>query len=524
MIRSRLTLLYAWVLQRYQKRKGSSGQSQNTGGKLQGSTTKQQEKIVTHSAKDAHIAKEDLQCPHSNEVGRDEAVKRNTSGNDNSKAVVSLGSEQETISIKPTSSEACPQEFEEKKAFSAEDDSDSEDEEKPVIVAQDAVDKAQSAQGMMNNSRTSAQNIISGLSTLGDIENDDSGEWETVEVKGRGNRKKAAERANQNRFHSHQHGQSQSASNGSGSKKSKTSRSSNRKQRANMRKMVREILSNVLDRVEEEVQKRRQPHSGASNWGSASPTIRNKGTMNGSQEKPPCQVSNKPKDLSMRDIVVSRRDDSVANGGKSPVRTVVNRSRQRDARSGQGQLRRGADGLMYREKPTAAGTSVDHNTGPTLPKTLSAVSATSARNVAMQDAQVVAGDTSSGDSGGGSKQGASQTDKDLSPPLPTLLSPENANSASSSVASSLDTSHAGHQTNHIASQQRKEKDVGYHLLDVCDRLTRDINIFMKRREYALDARRRERGAVLMALQGTVSVSLLLCRGDRCHYSNSIRLV
>lgn len=434
-------------------------------------------------------------------------------GIEDSPSTISLVDEPKKMTvIKPDVSDDVTQAVPENKTSSGEDDSDSEDEEKIEPTEKETAEKAQLADETINNSRNLGHNIMAGLSTVPDIENDDSGEWETVEVKGRGNRKKAAERANQNRFQSHQHGQAQNGSNGAVSKKSKSSRSSNRKQRANMRKMVREILSNVLERVEEDVQKRRQArretsHSGVGNWGSASAPVRGKGTVNASQEQSQSQTSNQPIDASIRDVV--SQDDGATKGSRSPVRSVANRSRQRDGRSGQGQIRRGADGFMYREKTTAAGTSVDQNTVPTLPETLSAVSATSARNVAIQDTEVVQGDTSSGDSGGCSKPESSQADQEVSPPLPTLLSPENANSASSSVASSLDTSHAGHQSNHIASQQGKEKDVGYHLLDVCDRLTRDINIFMKRREYALDARRRERGAVLMALQGTVSVSLFL---------------
>ena len=158
-----------------------------------------------------------------------------------------------------------------------------------------------------------------------------------------------------------------------------------------MRKMVREILSNVLERVEEDVQKRRQArretsHSGVGNWGSASAPVRGKGTVNASQEQSQSLTSNQPIDASIRDDV--SQDDGATKGSRSPVRSVANRSRQRDGRSGQGQIRRGADGFMYREKTTAAGTSVDQNTVPTLPETLSAVSATSARNVAIQDTVV----------------------------------------------------------------------------------------------------------------------------------------
>ena len=89
------------------------------------------------------------------------------------------------------------------------------------------------------------------------------------------------------------------------------------------------------------------------------------------------------------------------------------------------------------------------------------------------------------------------------PPLPTLLSPANANSASSSVASSLEAPPRG-RTHHHSDTVKDVNDVGYHLLDVCDRLSRDMSLFMSRRALALNARRRERGAILSALQSSVA--------------------
>ena len=89
------------------------------------------------------------------------------------------------------------------------------------------------------------------------------------------------------------------------------------------------------------------------------------------------------------------------------------------------------------------------------------------------------------------------------PPLPTLLSPANANSANSSVASSLEAPPRG-RTHHHSDTVKDVNDVGYHLLDVCDRLSRDMSLFMSRRALALSARRRERGAILSALQSSVA--------------------
>ena len=76
----------------------------------------------------------------------------------------------------------------------------------------------------------------------------------------------------------------------------------------------------------------------------------------------------------------------------------------------------------------------------------------------------------------------------------------NNNSSSSSVASSLDAPHAGHHGN---LTNPSENDVGYHLLDVCGPLSRDISVFMKRRDDALTVRRHERALVLSALEETL---------------------
>jgi hypothetical protein len=94
-----------------------------------------------------------------------------------------------------------------------------------------------------------------------------------------------------------------------------------------------------------------------------------------------------------------------------------------------------------------------------------------------------------------------------SAPVQTLVGPGNNNSASSSVASSLDAPHATRHKPHHHHDSCKEDDVGYHLLKVCDRLSSDMNTFMKRRASALTLRRRERGALLAALQDSVQVSI-----------------
>ena len=46
---------------------------------------------------------------------------------------------------------------------------------------------------------------------------------------------------------------------------------------------------------------------------------------------------------------------------------------------------------------------------------------------------------------------------------------------------------------------------GYHLLDVCDRLSKDVDVFMSCRADALSSRQKERGALLSALQDMVNI-------------------
>ena len=93
-----------------------------------------------------------------------------------------------------------------------------------------------------------------------------------------------------------------------------------------------------------------------------------------------------------------------------------------------------------------------------------------------------------------------------SAPVRTLVGPGNNNSASSSVASSLEAPHATRHKPHHHHDSCEGDDVGYHLLKVCERLSSDMNTFMRRRSSTLTLRRRERGALLAALQDTVQVS------------------
>jgi hypothetical protein len=170
----------------------------------------------------------------------------------------------------------------------------------------------------------------------------------------------------------------------------------------------------------------------------------------------------------------------------------------------------------------------DQSTAPTVPETLSGISANtqstaytdgenrsesynrSAEKAADQKSAV---DPIFGDEAGfaptrqQAKTNGEKNETSPVPPLSALLGPGNTNSASSSVASSLEAPHTRHIHHH--SSTANENDVGYHLLDVCDRLSCDMDVFMGRRALALGIRRRERGALLAALQDTASVSVFV---------------
>jgi hypothetical protein len=100
-------------------------------------------------------------------------------------------------------------------------------------------------------------------------------------------------------------------------------------------------------------------------------------------------------------------------------------------------------------------------------------------------------------------------DEGTPPPLSTLVGPGNLCSASSSVASSLEAPHSSsNRFCHQYSSATTGDDVGYHLLNVCGRLSEEITTFMSRRALALDVRRKERDAVLGALGDTLAVRVL----------------
>ena len=230
----------------------------------------------------------------------------------------------------------------------------------------------------------------------------------------------------------------------------------------------------------------------------------------------------------MRDVLVGRQPNSALKGGQGGIssaakRSTVDRSRGKtnsgrfsfDNNNNNNNRNRATNSRaaqLLGGKPSGT-PNADQNTAATVPETVSANSAVLEPTVQSaappRGTDVTRSDSSIDESAEETKEKhkTKETSKAASPspPLPTLLSPGNNNSASSSVASSLEAPHAVHNVNHHSSFLGSENDVGYHLLRVCDRLTRDIQIFMKRREYALEVRRKERGMVLEALQESLSV-------------------
>lgn len=104
-------------------------------------------------------------------------------------------------------------------------------------------------------------------------------------------------------------------------------------------------------------------------------------------------------------------------------------------------------------------------------------------------------------------------------PVPTFLGVNSNNSASSSVSSSLDAPangvrgcNSGKSSSNSLSDNAAHLIEGYHLLDVCDRLSEEISLFMKRRAAALDLRRVQIQNLMAVMHETVSS--IWCGGVR----------
>ena len=104
-------------------------------------------------------------------------------------------------------------------------------------------------------------------------------------------------------------------------------------------------------------------------------------------------------------------------------------------------------------------------------------------------------------------------------PVPTFLGVNSNNSASSSVSSSLNAPangvrgcNSGKSSSNSLSDNAAHLIEGYHLLDVCDRLSEEISFFMKRRAAALDLRRVQIQNLMAVMHETVSS--IWCGGVR----------
>lgn len=350
---------------------------------------------------------------------------------------------------------------------------------------------------------------------------DDGDEWETVEVRGRGNRKKVSDRSPVNNGRNFHHTSSSAApdSQSSGRKKTKGSRTSQSRKRNAASKMIREILSSLLESVDEEVRiKKHSPVRPVVNpWKNGPP-----GGKSAPPVRKPTKMSVEPavkikKEATLRDVVLGRHTSIPKDSPSPQVETSPRDNRLPSSRSADNpktDIRKKDPDLPQKISPgkRGKGNLVDQNTAPTYQETVS--SSTINAVVDLKRRQQSMGDCASkcDSSSGGIEEvpqnriGVSSTteNKDVFsvPPLPTLLSPENGNSATSSVTSSLEVPHAGH--GHHSSSTLDANDVGYHLLDVCDRLSRDMSLFMSRRALALNTRRRERAALLASLQESVA--------------------
>ena len=278
--------------------------------------------------------------------------------------------------------------------------------------------------------------------------------------------------------------------------------------------MVKDILGGVLDAVEEQVRRRRsssreQAHNRRSHVASSS--MINPSVPTSSQN------SNAPqkKGSSMRDILLGGKGNNTqknANASKAApfsyserAKLVVNSDPKEEARRSESKKNEKSNKGSASKSMKATRTALaDQNTIPTIASTNSTFTPSIMNVTSRKAGTAPSTDSSSTDSVEAQKPKNAPSDPikhaSPSPPLPTLLSPGNNNSTSSSVASSLDAPHAGHHTS-----RQSENDVGCHLLDVCDRLSSEISVFMKRREAALAVRRHERGLVLAALEKTLGL-------------------
>ena len=385
----------------------------------------------------------------------------------------------------------------------------------------------------------------------------DDGAWETVELKTRGRKAKCNNTqtsnkptsqnnrgGNNNQNHNnnsgrHDSGAASTTCDGGNSHSSRRHRrgKGGKDRRRREQRVVKDVISHILDAVDEEVARRRkQGTKSSSDEKRRSNNEKRPSSSNGKQHgqneqrrKANAGNSSSPsKPLkSLRDVVAGSTaapTKTVAKAqDKSAASTSTNEAQKKT--KGGSEPTKGAKikpGLSYKSviepvdqtskpKPSVSstlnGTKVAGNKAKPIPESNAIVAPTS-KVEPTDNSEKPAQASLIPDNNSNSMEEKRRTsvsvteDEATSPPLSTLLGP-NSCSASSSVASSLEAPHSSR----FRHQTATEDDVGFHLLNVCGQLSEEINTFMSRRSVALDIRRRERGAVLSALQDTLGVSV-----------------
>jgi len=295
----------------------------------------------------------------------------------------------------------------------------------------------------------------------------DDEEWETVGTRSRG-RKKVNDLGNNG------NGESSRTDAQKRNKAEKKTPGSQKRKNNQSRKIAREILFSVLDGVEEELRSHDTPAPAADN-----------------------------------SVTIPANHDELKERSSRPLEGKWNG----DSQLGRQHHTSGNQVEMGQKKSSPA----DQSTAPTYQETVSAVSG--GTDGERREAGKVAHKphVTPARSGNGQivddiprpeaervQSTSSSNYQGKSFPLPTLLSPENANSTTSSVGSSLEAPHGHNHINASASAALDDNAVGFHLLDVCDRLSKDMSLFMKSRDHTVSVRRNERAVILGALQETVS--------------------
>ena len=322
---------------------------------------------------------------------------------------------------------------------------------------------------------------------VSDCHNDDN--WSKVESKSRSSRGRNSQKlmsSNSNASISQMK-----------SSKVKGGRTSASRKRVANRKIVKDVIGTILDAVDVEIMRRRkQAH---------------KARIEERKEREKKKMVSLTKIVdrsSARDAIVGKSSSIYGNqtsnsinfdksNATPPSLSIVNKNDNRSEKDIESHCIK-LQKLVRRHQKNH---NADQNTAATLPETLSGVSAMSAMSVSHHSSSSIGYQQQETISNDSSDDQINKSDAH-NPPLPTLLSGlRHTNSASSSVASSLEAHGTGEQNNN-----GKESDVGYHLLNVCAHLSTDMSTFMRRRKCALELRRRERGALLVALQDTLTVS------------------